>query len=42
MLHQMNKQGLFKGRAVLVQPIAEGLSRQINEQDGLYTLFLRA
>lgn len=41
MLHQMNKQGLFNGRAVLVQPIAEGLSRQINEQDGLYTLFLR-
>ena len=41
MLHQMNKQGMFNGRAVLVQPIAEGLSRQINEQDGLYTLFLR-
>jgi tagaturonate reductase len=41
MLHQMNKQGLFEGRAVLVQPIAEGLSRQINEQDGLYTLLLR-
>ncbi|MBP2634595.1 MAG: uxaB [Firmicutes bacterium] len=41
MLHQMNKQGLFEGRAVLVQPIAEGLSRQINDQDGLYTLFLR-
>ena len=41
MLQQMNKQGLFNGRAVLVQPIAEGLSRQINEQDGLYTLFLR-
>lgn len=41
MLHQMNKQGLFNGRAVLVQPIAEGLSRQINEQDGLYTLLLR-
>jgi len=41
MLHQMNKQQLFNGRAVLVQPIAEGLSRQINEQDGLYTLFLR-
>lgn len=41
MLHQMNKQGLFNGRAVLVQPIADGLSKQINEQDGLYTLLLR-
>lgn len=41
MLHQMNKQGLFNGRAVLMQPIAEGLSQQINGQDGLYTLFLR-
>ncbi|SMC86863.1 tagaturonate reductase [Sporomusa malonica] len=41
MIHQMNKQELFNGRAVLVQPIAEGLSKQINEQDGLYTLFLR-
>ncbi|WP_371374652.1 tagaturonate reductase [Sporomusa aerivorans] len=41
MLHEMNKQGLFNGRAVLVQPIAEGLSRQINDQDGLYTLLLR-
>ncbi|HWR41866.1 tagaturonate reductase [Sporomusa sp.] len=41
MIHQMNQQGLFNGRAVLVQPIAEGLSKQINEQDGLYTLFLR-
>lgn len=41
MLHQMNKQALFNGRAVLVQPIAEGLAKQINEQDGLYTLFLR-
>ncbi len=41
MIHEMNKQGLFNGRAVLVQPIAEGLTKQINEQDGLYTLFLR-
>ncbi|MDF2568427.1 MAG: uxaB [Sporomusa sp.] len=41
MIHQMNQQGLFNGTAVLVQPIAEGLAKQINEQDGLYTLFLR-
>lgn len=41
MLHEMNEQGLFNGRAVLVQPIAEGLSNLINEQNGLYTLLLR-
>jgi tagaturonate reductase len=41
MFHQMNKKGLFNGRVVLVQPIAEGLVNKINEQDGLYTLLLR-
>lgn len=41
MLHRMNRQGLFNGRAVLVQPIAEGLSEALNAQDGLYTLILR-
>ncbi|MCX7781283.1 MAG: tagaturonate reductase [Negativicutes bacterium] len=41
MVHQMNKKGLFNGRVVVVQPIAEGLVDKINEQDGLYTLLLR-
>lgn len=41
MFHQLNKNQLFEGKVVLVQPIAEGLSDKINEQDGLYTLLLR-
>jgi tagaturonate reductase len=41
MLERMNRQGLFNGRAVLVQPIAQGSAELINEQDGLYTLLLR-
>lgn len=41
MFHQMNKKNLFKGRIVIVQPIADGLVDVLNEQDGLYTLFLR-
>lgn len=31
----------WNGKAVLVQPIAPGLAKQINEQQGLYTLYLR-
>ncbi|XER10726.1 Altronate oxidoreductase [Sporomusa aerivorans] len=41
MIHQMNTQGKFNGRVVAVQPIPEGLTSVINEQDGLYTLLLR-
>lgn len=41
MFHQMNKQNLFNGRVVVVQPIAQGLVDRLNEQDGLYTLILR-
>ena len=41
MFHQLNKQGLFNGRVVVVQPIAQGLVDKLNEQDGLYTLILR-
>ena len=41
MLEHMNRRGLFNGRAVLVQPIAEGLGERINQQDGLYTVLLR-
>ena len=31
----------WNGKCVLVQPIAGGLSKLINEQEGLYTLYLR-
>lgn len=41
MLERMNGQGLFGGRAVLVQPISQGLCQRINQQDGLYTVLLR-
>lgn len=41
MIHQMNKQGKFNGRVVAVQPIPEGLTEVLNEQDGMYTLLLR-
>lgn len=41
MFHSLNKQGLFNGKVVVVQPIAEGLVDVLNRQDGLYTLILR-
>lgn len=41
MIEHMNARGLFHGRAVLVQPIAEGLADRINAQNGLYTVLLR-
>lgn len=41
MIHRLNNQGLFNGRVVVVQPIAEGLTPLVNEQDGLFTLLLR-
>lgn len=41
MVHQVNKEGLFKGRVVAVQPIAQGRVANLNQQDGLYTQILR-
>ncbi len=41
MIQQLNNKGLFNGRIVAVQPIEYGLTKQINEQDGLYTLIIR-
>lgn len=41
MLDRMNDKGLFNGRAVVVQPIAQGMTDMVNRQDGLYTLYLR-
>ena len=36
-----NEKADWNGKCCLVQPIAQGLSDMINEQEGLYTLFLR-
>ena len=41
MFHEMNKEGVFKGRAVIVQPIPQGRVSNLNKQDNLYTLLLR-
>lgn len=36
-----NEKAGFNGKVVLVQPIASGLTELINQQEGLYTLYLR-
>ena len=36
-----NEKHGFNGKVVLVQPIAQGLTDMINDQQGLYTLYLR-
>lgn len=41
MIHKLNKNNLFNGRVVVVQPIEHGLADLLNAQDGLYTLLLR-
>ena len=41
MFDELNANGLFGGSITVVQPIATGLVDILNEQDGLYTLFLR-
>jgi tagaturonate reductase len=41
MIGRLNARGLFGGRVVLVQPIAAGMARQVNAQNGLYTVILR-
>ncbi|MGB9662619.1 MAG: tagaturonate reductase [Moorellaceae bacterium] len=40
MIHKLNREGLFRGRVVVVQPLPEGRAEDLNEQDGLYTLIL--
>ncbi len=40
-IDMMNEKGGFNGKVVLTQPIAPGLAPMINDQEGLYTLFLR-
>ncbi|MGE4275614.1 MAG: tagaturonate reductase [Lawsonibacter sp.] len=41
MVNKANHQDLFHGSIVLCQPIAPGLGKVINGQDGLYTLVMR-
>ncbi|SCX74816.1 tagaturonate reductase [Butyrivibrio hungatei] len=36
-----NEKAGFDGKVALVQPIAQGLTKLINNQEGLYTLYLR-
>lgn len=40
MIHEMNKKTDFDGGVVVVQPINQGLVKMLNDQDGLYTLYL--
>lgn len=39
-LAQMNKQGLFQGSAIVVQPIEHGLKNLLDQQDDRYTVIL--
>ncbi len=41
MFHELNKSGKFEGSIVVVQPIERGMVQMLNDQDGLYTLYLR-
>jgi len=40
MIHKMNKEAGFDAGVVAVQPIDQGLVKMLNDQDGLYTLYL--
>lgn len=40
-IDMLNEKAGFNGKVAVVQPIANGLSNLINEQEGLYTLYLR-
>ena len=40
-IDEMNEKAGFNSKVVLTQPIAPGLAPMINDQEGLYTLFLR-
>lgn len=39
--HKLNEKGLYDGKIVVVQPIEKGLIDVLNEQNGVYNLFLR-
>lgn len=40
MIHEMNKNAGFDAGVVVIQPINQGLVKMLNDQDGLYTLYL--
>lgn len=40
-INKMNNEANFNGSVVVVQPIEKGLIDKLNEQDGLYTLYLQ-
>ncbi|HEV7332763.1 MAG TPA: tagaturonate reductase [Flavisolibacter sp.] len=40
MFHELNKKAGFNGSVVAVQPIERGMVNLLNEQDGLYTIYL--
>jgi len=41
MFQELNKKAGFNGSVVVVQPIDRGMVNLLNEQDGLYTVYLR-
>lgn len=41
MFHELNQKASFNGSVVVVQPIEKGMVNMLNDQDGLYTLYLR-
>lgn len=41
MFQQLNNKAGFNGSVVVVQPIDKGMVNMLNEQDGLYTIYLR-
>ena len=41
MFNQLNRKAEFNGSVVVVQPIDKGMVHLLNEQDGLYTVYLR-
>jgi tagaturonate reductase len=41
MFHELNKKAGFNGSVVAVQPIERGMVNMLNDQDGLYTIYLR-
>ena len=40
MIHEMNHQANFDAGTVVIQPIANGLIKTLNDQGGLYTLYM--
>ena len=40
-IDELNEKADFNAKVVLTQPLAQGLADMINDQEGLYTLFLR-